>query len=111
MTLSPSPADGHLWSRLWPTGEDAPDELVNALRAASHTRVLAHHERLYRRGDTADALFGVLRGMVRQQAPRLDGRDILVGLLPAGTWFGEIPRCSTTISAPSTRSPTARRRS
>ncbi len=81
-------ADAVLWSQLWPA--DAPAELSAALAAKAVSRQLRHGEWLYAKGDAATGLIGVRRGMIRNVHVAEDGRELLFGLFPAGSWFGEI---------------------
>lgn len=81
------PFESPLWSRLW---SDAPAGLSEALLAHASARVLRDGEWLYAKGDRAAGLIGVRRGVIRNVNLAADGRELLFGLFPAGSWFGEI---------------------
>ena len=82
------PQDALLWSRLWPS--EAPAALTEALAKHAARRLLRHGEWLYAKGDAAAGLIGVRRGMIRNVHLAADGRELLFGLFPAGSWFGEV---------------------
>lgn len=77
-----------LWSQLWPS--DAPASLSQALAAHATTRSLRDGEWLFAKGDSANGLIGVQRGVIRSVHIGNDGRELLFGLFIAGSWFGEI---------------------
>ncbi len=81
-------ADRVLWSNLWL--DDAPPEIDAKLSQMSRFRTLADGELLYARGDRADGLIGVRRGMIRLVCIAPDGHELLFGVFAAGTWFGEM---------------------
>ncbi|MDM0087992.1 MULTISPECIES: cyclic nucleotide-binding domain-containing protein [unclassified Variovorax] len=48
------------------------------------------HEYVFRRGDPANGLFGVVSGALSASSVQEDGRQIIFGLLERGDWFGEV---------------------
>ncbi|HEU4536791.1 MAG TPA: Crp/Fnr family transcriptional regulator, partial [Polyangiaceae bacterium] len=65
-------------------------ELQDALVAAALPRRLAGGQRLFSRGDPPDGLYAVLDGAVRITATTEGGKEVLLTLIEAPTWFGEI---------------------
>ena len=51
---------------------------------------LAKGDELFRRGDTSDAAYAILSGEIEVSLPGMDGRDIWVARLGAGTVVGEM---------------------
>ena len=76
-------ADSPLFAELGPDALAALDRLLV-------TRALPAGAVLYRRGDGADGLWGVMAGRVRFGAGSLEGRGLLVNAAGPGDWFGEI---------------------
>ncbi|AOY96203.1 Crp/Fnr family transcriptional regulator [Cupriavidus sp. USMAA2-4] len=67
-----------------------PAPLREALLEDAATRSLAPGQALFSRGDPFDGLYCVLSGTVQVDAVSAAGKAALLGLLEAGTWFGEI---------------------
>lgn len=67
-----------------------PPEALESLRAASTVRTVARNEVLFRRGDNADELFGIVSGRVAILTRSPDGRESLVAVLDEGSLFGEL---------------------
>jgi len=61
-----------------------------ALLAEARPLTLGAGEALFRRGDACDGLYAVLDGAVRIGAVDAAGRDLLLQVLSAPHWFGEI---------------------
>lgn len=61
-----------------------------ALLAEARAVTLTTGEALFRRGDACDGLYAVLDGAVRIGAVDATGRDLLLQVLGAPHWFGEI---------------------
>ena len=76
------------WSRPW--REVASDELSAALETIGSSRHCADGQIIYQRGDPGAELYGVKSGLVRAAAFTPNGYEGLLGLYPAGTWFGEV---------------------
>jgi CRP-like cAMP-binding protein len=51
---------------------------------------LAKGDELFRRGDTSDAAYAIIAGEIEVSLPGMDGRDIWVARLGAGTVVGEM---------------------
>jgi CRP-like cAMP-binding protein len=67
-----------------------PPEALESLRAASTVRDVARNEVLFRRGDDASELFGIVSGRVAILTRSPDGRESLVAVLDEGSLFGEL---------------------
>jgi len=67
-----------------------PPEALESLRAASTVRDVARNEVLFRRGDDASELFGIVSGRVAILTRSPDGRESLVAVLDEGALFGEL---------------------
>src|SRR5205085_8784480 len=72
-----------------PLGALSPDALVK-LRAASTVRDVARNDVLFRRGDPATELFGIIKGRIAILTRSPDGRESLVAVLDEGSLFGEL---------------------
>lgn len=78
--LPPDPSD-HL--RL-------PQDVQNQLLEVAHRRTLAPGDSLFLKGSAPDALFGVVRGVLRVSVVAANGREAVIAMLEAGHWFGEV---------------------
>lgn len=67
-----------------------PPEALETLRSASTVRNVARNEVLFRRGDDANELFGIVSGRVAILTRSPDGRESLVAVLDEGSLFGEL---------------------
>lgn len=67
---------------------DAED--LDLLAASARTRALADGEVLFRKGDPADRLYGVLEGSLRATALSGDGRELVLRIMGPGQWIGEV---------------------
>ena len=67
-----------------------PPEALESLRSASTVRNVARNEVLFRRGDHATELFGIVSGRVAILTRSPDGRESLVAVLDEGSLFGEL---------------------
>ena len=70
-------------------GALSPDAL-ESLRAASTVRDVNRNEVLFKRGDRAAELFGIISGRVAILTQAPDGRESLVAVLDEGSLFGEL---------------------
>lgn len=77
-----------LWSESWRQIVSA--DLSEALTALGHRRRLGDGQMLYGRGEASSDLVGVVSGRIRIVGITPDGHEGLLGLYPAGTWFGEV---------------------
>ena len=69
---------------------DLPAETAAQFASLASRRRLAAGERLYSRGDPAEALYGLIRGRIRLSNVAEDGREVLVTLFEPGDWIGEV---------------------
>ncbi|MFI5053089.1 MAG: Crp/Fnr family transcriptional regulator [Acidimicrobiia bacterium] len=67
-----------------------PPDTLEALRAHATIRTVARNEILFRRGDAATELFGVVSGRIAILTSSPDGRESLVAVLEQGSLFGEL---------------------
>jgi CRP-like cAMP-binding protein len=67
-----------------------PPEALESLRSASTVRTVARNQVLFRRGDPATELFGIVSGRVAILTRSPDGRESLVAVLDEGSLFGEL---------------------
>jgi CRP-like cAMP-binding protein len=58
--------------------------------ASSHVMVLGAGKAVFHRGDPSDGIYCVLSGVVRFGAIAPSGRELIVALVEAPEWFGEI---------------------
>jgi CRP-like cAMP-binding protein len=65
------------------------DELAR-IASLCHTRHLAAGERLFRKGDAGDALFGVRRGQIRIETGASDGGRLTLNFTGPGELIGEV---------------------
>ena len=64
--------------------------LQQAVLASSRVMVLAAGTRVFHRGDPSDGIYCLLSGAVRFGAIAASGRELIVALVEAPEWFGEI---------------------
>jgi CRP/FNR family transcriptional regulator, cyclic AMP receptor protein len=62
----------------------------NALVRSAHLRTVAGGEAIFLMGDPGDSMMAVLTGTVRISAPSPDGKEIILGLMQPGEFFGEL---------------------
>ncbi len=67
-----------------------PPDALEALRAKSTLREVARNEVLFRQGESASELFGIVSGRVAILTKSPDGRESLVAVLEEGALFGEL---------------------
>ncbi|MBQ0935497.1 Crp/Fnr family transcriptional regulator [Ideonella paludis] len=67
-----------------------PRGLQQALLAHGQVQALEPGQRLFLQGDACDGLYAVLSGAVLIRSSRADGRQMVLAVLQAPTWFGEI---------------------
>ena len=74
---------GHWFSAL-------PTALQDALLAAAQVQRLDAGQRLFRRGDPPSGLYAVVEGAMRIGAVNAQGKEALLTLIEAPSWFGEV---------------------
>jgi CRP-like cAMP-binding protein len=62
----------------------------NALVRSAHLRTVAGGQAIFLMGDPGDSMMAVLTGTVRISAPSPDGKEIILGLMQPGEFFGEL---------------------
>ena len=62
----------------------------NALVQRAHLRTVAGGGAVFLMGDPGDSMMAILNGTVRISAPSPDGKEIILGLLQPGEFFGEL---------------------
>jgi CRP-like cAMP-binding protein len=67
-----------------------PPEMLEKLRAVSTSRTFARNEVIFRRGETASEMYGIVSGRVAILTSSPDGRESLVAVLEEGALFGEL---------------------
>jgi CRP/FNR family transcriptional regulator, cyclic AMP receptor protein len=67
-----------------------PPEALETLRSKSTLRDVVRNEVLFRQGDEASELFGIVSGRVAILTKSPDGRESLVAVLEEGALFGEL---------------------
>jgi len=88
---------------------DFDDVAKQQLAKVSRTQTFASGEVIYRIGDEATALYGVLDGAVKLLGEDRNGQYVLFGLTTPGRWFGDSsaldgePRGQTVVAAGETR--------
>ena len=85
----PLPERARLLSRSFLFRGLAPDALEAVARLTA-LRPLAAGETLFWQDDEADALYGVVEGLVRIWVHGPDGKELTLNLMEAGDFFGEI---------------------
>jgi len=88
---------------------DFDDEAKQQLVGMSRTQTFSSGEVIYRIGDEANALYGVLDGAVKLLGENRSGQFFLFGLTTPGRWFGDSsaldgePRAQTVVAAGETQ--------
>jgi CRP/FNR family cyclic AMP-dependent transcriptional regulator len=67
-----------------------PDGLQEALLAQGMTKKLGKGEWLFARGDAPSGLYAVVDGAIRVAATAPSGKEVLLAVVEAPMWFGEI---------------------
>ncbi|MBK1615934.1 Crp/Fnr family transcriptional regulator [Rubrivivax gelatinosus] len=67
-----------------------PEDLADHLLALARPQQLAAGKRLFARGDAADGLYAIVRGVMRFGAVTGPGQEALLAMLEPPQWFGEI---------------------
>ena len=94
VSLSSNDAMSHLQtSQLPPDPSDhlrLPQSVQDQLLDVAHRRTLAPGDSLFLKGSAPDALFGVVRGVLRVSVVAANGREAVIAMLEPGHWFGEV---------------------
>jgi CRP-like cAMP-binding protein/TolB-like protein/Tfp pilus assembly protein PilF len=64
--------------------------LIDDITASATVRKLNAHEMLFRKGDKADNLWGVLSGAIQLHTSSDDGKELVMGSYAPGDFFGEV---------------------
>jgi CRP/FNR family cyclic AMP-dependent transcriptional regulator len=67
-----------------------PPDTLETLRQQATIRTVARNEVLFRQGDPASELFGIVNGRIAILTSSPDGRESLVAVLDEGSLFGEL---------------------
>jgi CRP/FNR family cyclic AMP-dependent transcriptional regulator len=67
----------------------SPDQRSTLVQGA-HLRRLAAGDTIFLMGDPGDSMMAILAGSVRISAPSPDGKEIILGLMGPGEFFGEL---------------------
>jgi CRP/FNR family transcriptional regulator, cyclic AMP receptor protein len=67
-----------------------PPDTLETLRQQATIRTVARNEVLFRQGDPASQLFGIVNGRIAILTSSPDGRESLVAVLDEGSLFGEL---------------------
>jgi CRP/FNR family cyclic AMP-dependent transcriptional regulator len=67
-----------------------PPDTLETLRRLSTIRTVARNEVLFRQGDAASELFGIVNGRIAILSSSPEGRESLVAVLEEGSLFGEL---------------------
>jgi len=67
-----------------------PADTLEGLRAVSTSRTFARNEVIFRRGEAASEMYGIVSGRVAILTSSPDGRESLVAVLEEGALFGEL---------------------
>jgi CRP/FNR family cyclic AMP-dependent transcriptional regulator len=70
--------------------QSLPDDLQEALLAHGMTKRLGKGEWLFARGDAPSGLYAVVDGAIRVAATAPSGKEVLLAVVEAPMWFGEI---------------------
>src|SRR5687767_3632887 len=62
----------------------------NALVRNTHLRFLKAGETIFLMGDPGDSMMAIMTGTVRISATSPDGKEIVLGLVQSGEFFGEL---------------------
>lgn len=65
-------------------------ELQRVLTDRFHFKTIYDGQYIHRTGDAPNGFYGICQGQVRVSQQAVGGREILLALLDAGSWFGEI---------------------
>jgi CRP-like cAMP-binding protein len=68
-----------------------PPDTLEALRQRATTRTVARNEVLFRQGEQAGEMYGIISGRVAILTRSPDGRESLVAVLDEGSLLGELP--------------------
>ena len=68
-----------------------PPATLEELRRHSTLRTIARNETLFRQGEAATELYGVVKGRIAILTRSPDGRESLVAVLDEGSLFGDMP--------------------
>jgi len=86
-----------------------PSHVTDEILAVSRIRDFADTTVIYAKGDEGDGLYGILEGAVRFSVIGVEGKEVLLGIMRPGQWFGEIsmidggPRPTNAIARPGTK--------
>ena len=84
---------------------DLADEVIDNIADLAVTRELAAGQILFSKGDSGDALYGVMSGRIRISAGAPSGKEVVLNTIEAGQVFGEIalldgqPRTADAVAA------------
>lgn len=84
---------------------ELPQDVLDELFALARIRTLQDGEFVYAKDDQPDGLYGVISGSARISNIGQDGREAILAILSAGSWFGEIslfdglPRSHDTVAS------------
>lgn len=67
-----------------------PPDVREAMVRESEVLRLRRGEMLFRQGDAPGGLYALVRGGMKMSTLREDGKEAILAVLEAGTWFGEI---------------------
>jgi CRP-like cAMP-binding protein len=67
-----------------------PPDTLDTLRKQASSRTVSRNEVLFRQGDAATELFGIVSGRIAILTSSPDGRESLVAVLDEGSLFGEL---------------------
>jgi CRP-like cAMP-binding protein len=70
--------------------KDLPPDLAQKIAELYVTRRLRDGELLHAKGDEPDGLYGIVSGKVKISSQSASGRQSVLTVLEAGSWFGEI---------------------
>jgi CRP-like cAMP-binding protein len=68
-----------------------PPDTLETLRQQATTRTVARNEVLFRQGEAASEMYGIVSGRVAVLTRSPDGRESLVAVLEEGSLLGELP--------------------
>jgi len=73
-----------------PLFHDLPADLMDRLAGLSLLKPLVDGETLFNKGDDAEGLYGVVSGKIKITTADVNGKEILLNIMPPGAVFGEI---------------------
>jgi len=85
-----------------------PTSVVDEIWSSSRIRKFSQNTLIYSKGVDGDGLYGILEGAVRFSASGVEGKEVMLGIMQPGQWFGEIsmidggPRPTNAIARPGT---------